>query len=67
MNRVLAACASAAPLVAAPPPDSRNTRHPAAPGSNGVYSGSQALRARRAGERWVLDEDVRGSLTLDVR
>ncbi len=50
-----------------PPGMSARVELPAAPGSNGVYSGSQARRARRAGERWVLDEDVRGSLTLEVR
>jgi hypothetical protein len=40
---------------------------PAAPGSRGVYSGGKPLRARRSGDRWVLDDDVRGSLTMEVR
>ena len=40
---------------------------PAAPGSRGVYSGGKPLRARRSGDRWVLDEDVAGTVTLEVR
>jgi alpha-L-rhamnosidase len=40
---------------------------PAAPGSRGVFSGGRPLRARRSGDRWVLDEDVAGTVTLEVR
>jgi hypothetical protein len=40
---------------------------PAAPGSRGVFSGGRPVRARRVASRWVLNEDVTGTVTLEVR
>jgi len=40
---------------------------PAADGSRGVFSGGAPVRARRVASRWLLEDDVTGSVTLDVR
>ncbi len=40
---------------------------PASPGSRGVFSGGAPLRARRVDARWLLEEDVAGSVTLEVK
>jgi hypothetical protein len=38
-----------------------------ASGSRGVFSGEKKIPARRAGIRWVLETDVSGTVTLEVR
>ena len=40
---------------------------PAASGSSGVFAGDAPVKARRNGRRWVLDADVSGAVTLEVR
>jgi len=40
---------------------------PAPPGSRGVFSGGAPVRARRVAAGWLLDDDVTGSATLEVR
>jgi hypothetical protein len=40
---------------------------PAPAGSRGVFRGGTPVRARLAASRWLLEEDVTGSVTLDVR
>ena len=40
---------------------------PAPAGSRGVFRGGTPVRARLAAARWLLEEDVAGSVTLDVR
>ena len=40
---------------------------PATPGSRGVFSRGAPLRARRVDARWLLEEDVAGSVTLEVK
>jgi len=40
---------------------------PAADGSRGVFSGGAQVRARRVASRWLLEDDVTGSVTLEVR
>ncbi len=40
---------------------------PASASSRGVFSGGRQVKARREGARWVLDEDVSGTVSLDVR
>ena len=40
---------------------------PASERSQGVLVGGNPARARRLGDRWVLDEDVVGSVTIEVR
>ena len=40
---------------------------PASGRSHGVLVGGKPARARRSGDRWVLEEDVAGSVTIEVR
>ena len=40
---------------------------PARGGSRGVFSGGAPVRARRVASRWLLEDDVAGSVTLEVR
>lgn len=40
---------------------------PASVSSHGVFSGGRQVKARREGARWMLDEDVSGTVSLDVR
>jgi hypothetical protein len=40
---------------------------PAREGSRGVFSGGAPVRARRVASRWLLEDDVTGSVTLEVR
>ena len=53
--------------LAVPPGMTARVELPAPAGSRGVFSGATPVRARRAGSYWLLDEDVEGSVTLDVR
>jgi hypothetical protein len=50
-----------------PPGTAARIEIPAPAGSQGVFRDGAPVRARRAGPRWVLDEDVEGSVTLVVR
>lgn len=40
---------------------------PATEKSHGVFNGDKPVRAHREGSRWLLDEDVSGNVTLEVR
>jgi alpha-L-rhamnosidase len=40
---------------------------PAAEGSRVVFSGGAPVRARRVASRWLLEDDVTGAVTLEVR
>ncbi len=40
---------------------------PAPASSSGVFMGDKQVKARREGARWVLEEDVSGTVTMDVR
>lgn len=40
---------------------------PATASSRGVFNGGRQVKARREGSRWVLEEDVSGTVSLDVR
>ena len=40
---------------------------PALTESRGVFNGVQSLVAHRVGSRWVLDEDVSGTVNLEVK
>jgi hypothetical protein len=40
---------------------------PAPEGSSGVWIDGRAVKARRVGSRWILDEDFRGAATLEAR
>jgi hypothetical protein len=40
---------------------------PASESSRGVLVGGKPARARRSGGRWVLEEDVAGSVTIEER
>lgn len=40
---------------------------PATASSRGVFKGGSQVKARREGSRWVLEEDVSGTVSLDVR
>lgn len=40
---------------------------PASEGSHGVWISGHAAKAHRAGDWWVLDNDVRGKVSLEVR
>jgi hypothetical protein len=53
--------------LSAPPGMAVQVDLPAPRGSSGVYTGGRSVRARRAGDRWLLDDDVAGSVTLEVR
>ncbi len=35
--------------------------------SSGVYCDGQPIKATRVGNRWVLDQDVKGTVMLEVR
>jgi hypothetical protein len=50
-----------------PPGMSAQVELPAKAGSRGVFSGAAPIRATRSDARWVLDDDVTGSITLEVR
>lgn len=40
---------------------------PVVEGSTGVFIGKKPIAAKRDGSRWVLDEDVSGKVSLQVR
>jgi hypothetical protein len=40
---------------------------PASDSSQGVFRGTEAVPARREGARWLLQQDVEGSVELEVR
>jgi alpha-L-rhamnosidase len=40
---------------------------PASPGSRGVYQNGKALSATKAGSRWILEKEVSGTVTLEVK
>jgi hypothetical protein len=40
---------------------------PAVEGSRGVFSEGAPVRARRVASRWLLEDDVTGSVNLEVR
>jgi hypothetical protein len=40
---------------------------PASANSRGVFIGEKPVPARRAGSRWLLEDDISGTVTLDVR
>jgi hypothetical protein len=50
-----------------PPGVSARVELPAPAGSRGVLDGRTPVRARRVASRWLLDADVSGSVTLEVR
>jgi len=50
-----------------PPGMAARVELPAPPGSQGVFRGGAPVRATRSDARWVLDDDVTGSITLEVR
>jgi alpha-L-rhamnosidase len=50
-----------------PPGMTAQVELPAPDASRGVFSGGSPVRARRVASRWLLDEDVTGSVTLEVR
>jgi hypothetical protein len=50
-----------------PPGMAARVELPAPVGSRGVFIGRTPVRARLAASRWVLDEDVTGSVRLEVR
>ena len=50
-----------------PPAMAAQVELPASEGSRGVFRGGTLVRARRVASRWLLDEDVTGSVTLEVR
>jgi hypothetical protein len=50
-----------------PPGMTAQVELPARDGSRGVFSGGAPVRARRVASRWLLEDDVAGSVTLEVR
>jgi len=50
-----------------PPGMGARVELPAPPGSRGVFSSGAPVRARRVAARWLLEDDVTGSVTLEVR
>jgi hypothetical protein len=55
-------------LTFTPPP--RTACHlelPASPASQGLFLGTRTLRAHRDGSWWILDEDIAGKATVEVR
>jgi hypothetical protein len=50
-----------------PPGMAARVELPAPLGSRGVFRGGAPVRATRSDARWVLDDDVTGSITLEVR
>jgi len=50
-----------------PPGTTARVELPAFPGSRGVFRGGAPARARRVASGWLLDEDVTGSATLEVK
>ena len=40
---------------------------PASPGSRGVYQNGKALPVTKAGSRWILENEVSGTVTLEVK
>jgi hypothetical protein len=40
---------------------------PAAPSSRGVFSGEKAVAAQRTGGRWILEQPITGTASLEVR
>ena len=50
-----------------PPGMAARVELPAPAGARGVYRGGTPVRARLEGSRWLLDDDVTGSVTLEVR
>ncbi|MCU0250405.1 MAG: family 78 glycoside hydrolase catalytic domain [Vicinamibacterales bacterium] len=53
--------------VTLPPGMTAQMELPAPAGSRGVFSGGAPVRARRVANRWLLEDEVTGSVTLDVR
>jgi hypothetical protein len=53
--------------VTLPPGMTAQMELPAPAGSRGVFSGGAPVRARRVATRWLLQDDVTGSVTLEVR
>jgi hypothetical protein len=53
--------------LALPPGMTAQVELPAPAGSRGIFSGGMPLRARRVDSRWLLEDDVTGSATLEVR
>jgi hypothetical protein len=50
-----------------PPGITAQIELPAPAGSRGVFIGGSPVRARRVASGWLLDEDVKGSATIEVR
>ena len=50
-----------------PPRVSARVELPASENTRGVLVGGRPARAHRAGAYWVLDEDVVGAVTIEVR
>jgi len=50
-----------------PPAMTAQVELPAAEESRGVYRGGTLVRARRVASRWLIDEEMTGSVTLEVR
>jgi hypothetical protein len=40
---------------------------PAAAGSKGVFAGGAAVPAKRDGDRWILDQEVTGKVSFEVK
>jgi len=53
--------------LALPPGIAARIEIPAPAGSRGVFRDGAPVRARREGPRWVLDDEIEGSVTLVVR
>ena len=50
-----------------PPGVKAKAELPATENSRGVFRGDQSVSAHRAGSRWLLDKDVAGTVTLEVK